>query len=137
MTRSSRGRENGAKQVLPAPSDLGDRAASVERPRRSHVDSRYSGISLRVYWKIVMSRLPLPGGRCGAVVMGYPCEQARGYPITTTPPPTDEACPCRKSLRVKLPFGHKIKIAPSAENITPTGRGRSRRAAPTVIPAIP
>ena len=32
--RSSRGREDGAKQVLPAPSDLGVQDDSVERPRR-------------------------------------------------------------------------------------------------------
>ena len=87
-----------------------NRARRVGIPRRSHVDSRYSGISLRVDWKIGMSRLPRLDGRCGAIVMGYPCEQARGYPITTAPPPTGvQACPCRKSLRVKLPFGHKIE----------------------------
>jgi hypothetical protein len=64
----------------------------------------------KILRKIGMDSLPLPDGRCGAVVMGYPCEQARGYPITTAPPPTGvQACPCRKSLRVKLPSGHKIE----------------------------
>ena len=33
------------------------------------MDSRYSAISLRVYWKKGMSMLPLPGGRCGAAVI--------------------------------------------------------------------
>ena len=43
---------------------------------------------MKIFRKIGMDSLSLPGGRCGAVVMGYPCEQARGYPITTAPPPT-------------------------------------------------
>ena len=70
-----------------------------------------------------MSRLSRLDGRCGAVVMGYPCEQARGYPITTAPPPTGvQACPCRKSLHVKLPFGHKIEhTAKFVHNLSTAG----------------
>jgi len=47
----------------------GQSQESGKTSERSHVDSRYSGISQRVYWKKGMSMLPLHDWRCGAVVI--------------------------------------------------------------------
>ena len=124
--RSSNGRGGAAKQATATVSDLGtERGEWKDLGEVSRGQQNISQQQTVVYRKRGKGKLSWTGfrssGSSETLSTGSPFEQARRLSRRLSLTPSGcQASPCRKSLRVKLPFGHKIEHPANSCIILPT-----------------